>query len=146
MGANVTFYAVQPSGLFPWVAKLVARAFERKRQVLVLCENETQSRELDEFLWTFDEESFIPHKTVPGPPKEEGVDVPVLLSTEPVLPPTQHILIQLGVAEPDFALNFEHVIEIVDRTDEAKLIRSRERYRTWKGFEEQHGVQVVFKG
>ncbi|MCK0106388.1 DNA polymerase III subunit chi [Marinobacter sp. S0848L] len=58
-------------------AKLVDKAWQQGDRVCVLCENQQQAQELDDLLWNFTPDAFIPHSiaTDPSAPCSDPVGI-----------------------------------------------------------------------
>ena len=146
MSTNVTFYAVNQDGLFGWTAKLVERAVTTGRKVFILCSHQEQAQALDDYLWTYQEEAFVPHAIIDSPTSKGAKVTPAVLATTPWQPEGATILVQLSAGEIEFGLQFSHVVELVDRENEDQLKLSRDRYRSWKKAAQTQDVTVEFKG
>lgn len=115
----------------PWLitCKIIEKAYAQKHKIFVLAANKEEAENLDELLWTYKEESFIPHNL-----QGEGPEPP---------PPVQigykgtnsrgfnDILINFAIKPPEFIKEFKRVIEIVPNTEEEKA-KSREKYKIYK--------------
>lgn len=145
MSTQVTFYAVRGGGLHAWTAKLVEAAWTKGKRVLLYCSSGAEAEAIDEYLWTFRDDAFIPHGIDSTEGSAENSALPVLITTSATNTNDASILLQLGHADLDFAGGFKNVIELVDREDETKLTASRERYRAWKAYAKEHDVTVDYK-
>jgi DNA polymerase-3 subunit chi len=96
-------------------ARLANKAFARGHRVFMHCIDEGQARDLDERLWDFRPESFLPH----GLADEDG-DQPVLLGWGQDPAGHDDLLINLDLAPPPFFPRFRRVAEVVTQ-DEASL-------------------------
>jgi len=94
------------------VADLVARFHAERRRVVVWVSDEGRLQVLDEFLWTSDKLSFLPHAAW-----AEGadlVDEPVVLVCRPVNPNHAEVLVVGdGLPPLDWAAGFEEVHDLV---------------------------------
>jgi DNA polymerase-3 subunit chi len=113
------------------VCELAKRAFGSEQPTLILVRSQDQAEALDEKLWEFDENAFIPHQlagddddaitaVLIAPPGVETADRPLVINLRDECAP--------GL--------FERVLEVVP-ADEAERLGSRERWKTYKqaGFE-----------
>ncbi len=146
MSTQVTFYAVNSDGVLEWATKLIESAFKKQRRVLIFCSTSEDAASMDEHLWSFQPDSFIPHEVALPDSKPTQPQAPVLITTAETNLNAASILIQLGPSELEFGLEFNHVIELVNRADEAQLAKSRERFKAWKELSKGHDVKVEFKG
>ena len=104
----------------------------RKRQpALILARSFDQAEQLDEKLWEFDAEAFIPHQIAGD---DDDAITPVL-----IVPPdstTADRALVINLRDECAPGLFERVLEVVP-ADEAQRLGSRKRWTTYKaaGFE-----------
>ena len=108
------------------VCELAKRAFESGQPALILARSADQADALDEKLWEFDEQAFIPHQ-IAG---DDDDDItPVLIATPDARPADRNLVINLrDECAPGL---FERVLEVVP-ADDAQRSGSRERWKTYK--------------
>jgi len=110
--------------------RLVQKAYQQGHQVCVLTQNREHSQKLDQLMWTFDPNSFIPHEV-----QENGSDnntsAPVIITHETPPENLHDILISLGDKTPAGFSRFNRLAEIIDNSDNAKE-QARERYRFYR--------------
>ena len=85
---HVDIYLLQDDSLDRnhYACRLIEKAYRRQHHVYVQTSSQEHAETLDELLWTFKEESFIPHNLLgEGPHKAP----PVQLSTQTA--PKQHL-------------------------------------------------------
>ena len=115
------------------VCRLCAKAYAQKQKILVLTEGPDHSEQLDQLMWVYEDDSFLPHDVE----ETEGFQTPVLIHDNPPSVGGREILINLSSSIPDYFPQFERVLELVteDNRDSA-----RERYRYYKdrGYELYH--------
>lgn len=91
------------------VCELAKRCHGTGKPTLVLCATAQQAEELDDLLWSFEEDSFIEHQ-IAGLDEEED-DVPVLVVPPGIEAPMRAMVINLRAeAVPE---GFERVLEVV---------------------------------
>lgn len=113
------------------VCELAKRAFESGQSTLILARSADQADALDEKLWEFDENAFIPHQLAGD---DDDTITPVLIVAPGAETPDRPLVINLrDECAPGL---FERVLEVVP-ADEAQRLGSRERWKTYKaaGFE-----------
>ena len=124
------------------VCLLCEKALAQAMNVLIYTHSSTQAQQLDDLLWTFKNDSFIPHK---NQFRESHIDdshfyYPVLIchsnNTRPdILAQYKQLLINLSNESPAFISQFKRTAELVDSNDEEKKIaRNRYRYYQQKGY------------
>ena len=88
--------------------------------------DEAQCGELDELLWTFKAERFVPHDLHRDAPLS-----PVVLGIDEVPSAEQGVLINLGSSLSPHVERFSRIIEIVNQQPEL-LNACRENFRTYR--------------
>ncbi|ARB93538.1 DNA polymerase III subunit chi [Legionella longbeachae] len=108
--------------------RLLEKAYVKGHKVYVLCANKQDAEFLDELLWTFKEDSFIPHHLQgegPEPPP------PIQIGYEREPRGFNDILLNLSNNIPSFYSKFKRIMEIV-LNSEAEKEQSRAHYRSYK--------------
>lgn len=125
---RVDFHSKVPDKLL-YACRLVRKACAGDMRVVVFAQDRTQLEALDEALWTFSEQDFLPHVMAGD---ELAAQTPVILTddAEATLPHHQ-ILINLSGATPAHFARFERLFEVIS-TDEDDLAAGRERYRQYQ--------------
>ncbi|MBS0515406.1 MAG: DNA polymerase III subunit chi [Proteobacteria bacterium] len=113
------------------VCELAKRAFESGQPALILAHSADQADALDEKLWEFDEQAFLPHQLAGD---DDDAITPVLIVAPGSETPDRALVINLR--EECAPGLFERVLEVVP-AEEAQRAGSRERWKTYKaaGFE-----------
>lgn len=111
-------------------ACLQASHFYRQNQrVYIYAQDQSQAEQVDELLWAFDSDSFVPHNLIGEGPKQGA---PVEIGSAP-LRGRRPVLINLTSSVPDFANQFQFIVDFVPSDDTLKQ-QARERfkhYRQW---------------
>lgn len=127
----------EPKGIL--VCRLLEKAYHRNHRVFVYCENQQDAEWIDDLLWTYKEDSFVPHHIQgegPEPPP------PVQIGYGQQAPGFHDILVNLAVEIPAFFQQFKRVIEVIEANDNSKAI-AREHYRFYKAHQlELHTHQI----
>ena len=92
-------------------------------------EAHAQAQQVDELLWGFREESFIPHQLMSE--KNDDQPVKVLIGHDAEPPLECDVLINLAEQVPLFFSRFPRVAEIVG-SDESQKLQARERFRFYR--------------
>ena len=137
MPGQVDFYVradASPDALARFACRLVEQVWKRGHAVLVLADSDASARRLDDLLWTFRDESFIPHRKIDpnGPPATE----PVLVGTPGAWHGAIDVLINLTPSVPDEAARASRIAEFVPAGGAGRGA-GRTRYRAYRsrGFE-----------
>ena len=128
---RVDFYLLTHSAeQTPWhvACRLLEKAYLRGHRVFVYCDNQQQAEHLDELLWTYKNDSFIPHH-LQGEGPEPPPPIQIGYGEEPR--GYDDILVNMATNIPSYFKRFRRIIEIVAEQDEAKAI-SRDHYREYR--------------
>ena len=130
---RVNFYVLEnddAANYAQFVCRLSEKVCSRSDGVFIHSADETQTRQLDELLWSFREQSFLPHQL-----DNEGIDARTILIQHDAtheIPASHHkVLINLNPEIPSFFSQFERVVEIISG-DEKEREKGRERYRFYR--------------
>jgi DNA polymerase-3 subunit chi len=108
--------------------RLLEKAYLRNHRVFVYCETRLDAMMLDELLWTFKDDSFIPHN-LQGEGPEPPPAVQIGHDTEPR--GFSDILMNMSTKIPPFHTRFQRIMEIVMDNDAAKAI-GRQHYKEYR--------------
>ncbi|EKT4524759.1 DNA polymerase III subunit chi [Pseudomonas putida] len=127
--SKVDFYILPTDDLaarLDFACKLCEKAWRLGHWVYLHCQDAEQRAALDERLWRFKGEAFVPHDLA-----EAHADAVVALGLGDDAGTHRDLLINLGADVPGFVGQFERVAEIVV---EAPAIRqaARERFRFYR--------------
>ncbi len=112
----------------PWrlVCELAKMAFEAGLPTLVLARTQEQAEALDEQLWEFDPDAYVPHQLAG---EEDDGEAPVLIVAPGVATPDRAMVINLRDACA--VGTFDSVKEVVP-ADESERTGSRARWTEYK--------------
>jgi DNA polymerase-3 subunit chi len=120
---------------FGLACRLTDKAWRQGRRVLLHTAGPEDARHLDGLLWSYRDQSFIPHGALG---QADPALNPVLIGNPGQDPGDEHdVLINLATEVPTFFSRFDRVLECVDN-DEAARQASRDRYRFYK----EHGYPL----
>lgn len=128
---RIDFYVLpgqRENGRALLACRLADKAYSLGHTVYILTPSEAQAAALDDLLWTFRQDSFIPHERYPLA-GEEGS--PVLIGAVSPAEVGAQVLINFTDALPEGFERFERVVELVDSQPEV-LANSRERFRQYR--------------
>jgi DNA polymerase-3 subunit chi len=125
---RVDFHSKVPDKLL-YACRLVRKARAADMCVVVFTKDRTQRDALDEALWTFSEQDFLPH-VMAGDELAEQTPVILTDDAEAALPHHQ-ILINVSGETPAHFARFERLFEVIS-TNEDDLAAGRERYRQYQ--------------
>lgn len=113
------------------VCELARRAFEARIPTVILARDAAQAEALDEKLWEFDPDAYVPHQ-IAGDEEDEAT--PVLIVPPELEAPRRALAINL---REDCATGFETVKEVVAAA-ESERAGSRARWTAYR----RAGVEV----
>jgi len=112
---------------FAQACQLAAYYYKQNKKVFIYTENQQDAFTVDEYLWQFDGDSFVPHNLIgEGPRYGSPVEISWLAPQHP-----RAILINLSQNIPEFNLNFQQIIDFVPAQEQLK-INARLRYSAYK--------------
>lgn len=128
---RVDFYVLQPAAAgnrYTLACRLAEKALNQQHRILISVASDEELRHMDRLLWTFREQSFIPHGILG---KADAALNPILLNTSADPADEHDVLINLCPEVPDYFSRFERVAECVDQ-DEKQKAASRQRYKFYR--------------
>lgn len=128
---SILFYIMNENATgdrYGFTCRLVEKIWRQGRRIYLHTNSRYESNNLDRLLWTFRQNSFIPHG--------------ILGETDPKLNPVQigngtdaggeyDVLINLATEVPEFFNRFETVAEAIGNSQEEKRL-GRNRYRFYR--------------
>jgi DNA polymerase-3 subunit chi len=109
------------------VCELAKKAFAGEQPTLILARSRDQAEALDEKLWEFDENSFIPHQIV-GDGDDDAITAVLIVPPDATTPDRVLVINLRDECAPGL---FDRVLEVVP-ADEDQRLGSRERWKTYK--------------
>lgn len=142
--SRIDFYHLQKQSLDEVLPKLLSKAYESDNRIVVKTVSDERVTYLDGYLWTFNDESFLPH----GCKKDGFVEQqPIFLTADNQNPngATFLFLVDGATAESDELQNFERVFNLFDGNSEPALVQARAFWKACKeaGFEVYYWQQTA---
>jgi DNA polymerase III subunit chi len=111
------------------MARFINARVSDGRRVALRVSDDRKAARWDQFLWTWDDQSFLPHSVLGA---QWPADEPVTVATR--LPPAtpDMILICLDEVPLGDLDGYDDVYELVDRNTDEGVERARERWSAWK--------------
>lgn len=124
-----------------FIAKLISDFVTARKKVSVICESQIQAEQLDEYLWQFPADKFVPHNLF-----GEGPDMgtPVLIMWDAIYQKNtqlrnKNVVISLSQTLFDKINGIGQIIDFVPPLEEQKIL-ARNRYKAYK----QAGFQLEY--
>lgn len=127
---RIDFYKLRGqsrSGIERFCCQLADKVVKMDKPVFVLTHDAVQSRQLDDFMWTFNDSSFVPHD-IQG--NDDNADTPVIIGHD-IHEHSRYLLINLTDKMPAGLYGFERVAEIIN-DEPAVLHQGRQRYSSYR--------------
>lgn len=132
---DIGFYHLTGTPLERALPKLLEKVLQSGKRVVVMASSEERVESLNAMLWTYRQDSFLPHGSAGDANAEEQ---PVWLTAKDENPNGASILILSDGAASENMGDYERCLEMFDGRDEAALADARLR---WKSYQEaDHNV------
>ncbi|MBI3677493.1 MAG: DNA polymerase III subunit chi [Proteobacteria bacterium] len=131
---EVLFYHLERRGLDDALPGLVEKTLERGWRALIRCESAERAEAIDNRLWTYSEQTFLPHAQKGD---GEAARQPVLITTEEDNTNNADVVFLVGSAEPpswdgDAAKALTRIVLMFDGRDASALASAREAWKSAK--------------
>lgn len=124
---RIDFYQIDSNEApLAFTCRLIEKIYRRGHRIYVHTGNDEQSRMLDDLLWTYRPDRFIPHSLVDG-----AGQVPIRIGHDGEPGDDEEILVNVSGAVPDFFSRFERVAEVVP-LDPGSRQSARQNYKFYK--------------
>ena len=127
---KVYFYYLKTDEKDQWICRLAQKYYEHGKTVSILAASPVHAETIDKLLWTFEEQSFVPHEVIISdaqvteapvliyPKKNDRISSDVLINAQPIT-----------ASDIGFLSQFGTIIDFADLWDEYLKQMSRERYK-----------------
>ena len=132
---ELRFYHLQDQRLDRVLPQLLEISLSRGWRVVVQASSDERVEALDAQLWTYRDDSFLPHGTARN---GDASEQPILIAADDVNPNGANVRFLIdGVPIPDDAKSYERLVLIFDGNDDEAVALARERWTQAKsqGFE-----------
>ena len=138
---RVSFYLLavsEPAERRIFACRLAEKAVRKGHTVYLHVPDDAEAKAMDELLWTFRDDSFVPHRLLDDP-VAAGEAVPVAIGCGDDPGPYHDVLINLALDIPEFFSRFERVSEIVIEEESVQQAK-REGWRFYRdrGYPGEH--------
>ncbi len=134
---EVSFYHLQREPLEVALPKILEKVLERGLRAVVMAGSRERVAVLDEQLWTYRRQSFLPHGV-----GDDGraAEQPIYLTTETENPKGATVLVLVDGADPANRSEFDRCLDMFDGNDPSAVAAARAR---WQACKEQ-GFDVTY--
>ena len=135
--ARIGFYHMVRQPLEYVLPKLLEKAVASGARVVVLAGSMERVEHLDDHLWTYGDDSWLPH----GAPKDgDPMSHPVWLTDTEENPNHATILIACDGAVPQHLDGWERCLDLFDGNNPDAVAAARSRWKNWK----EQGHELVY--
>lgn len=127
--SEVLFYHLEKQRLDAILPNLLERTLQRGWRAVVEAPGRERIEALDAHLWTYRDDSFLPHGTDDGP---FAAEQPVLLTTGKGSRNTAQVRFLVDGAVPADIDEYDRVVILFDGRDEEALAQAREQWKALK--------------
>ncbi len=145
MSVEVVFYHLKHKPLEAALPQLLLKCLERDWKVVVQTGTAERCNALDTHLWTFSDDSFLPHGTKADGYSEQQ---PIYLTAEQDNPNEADVRFLVDRASPPDLAGYKRVIYMFDDTDQEAVDEARQRWKDAKadGYEIAYWQQTQAGG
>jgi len=128
---DILFYHLERQPLEKVIPSLLEKTLERGWRAVIRAKTPEKVQFLDEALWTYAEESFLPHAVASEPHVEVE---PIVITASMEEPNRPDILFLVEGAEfPEMVANYQRVVLLFDGNDDAALADARKAWKEVRG-------------
>ena len=140
--ARIGFYHMVRQPLEYVLPKLLEKAIASGARVVVLTGSPDRVVHLDELLWTYAAESWLPHgaATQGGGPDEDAAIQPIWVTAGDENPNQATMLMMCDGAVPKLVESWSRCFNLFDGTDQDAVAAARASWKLWK----EQGHELVY--
>lgn len=125
---RIDFYILKDANTDLFACRLAEKIYKTGLNLFINTANQQSSQKLDSLLWTFREQSFVPHAILDA---NTSASDQVLLAHDREPDHNCQVLINLSNQVPNYFSRCERVAEVIANSDEAKKT-GRERFKFYR--------------
>lgn len=127
--SEILFYHLESQPLERVLPVLVEKSLERSWKVVVETSSDERAEAIDNMLWTYRDDSFLPHARAGG--SEDAVQ-PVLITTRPHNPNGAQVRFFVDRAVPQTGEGYERIVFMFSGRDPDAVTEARTAWRALK--------------
>lgn len=141
--SEIRFYHLERQSLEEVLPALLAKAYENGHKIIVKTSNEKHVQHLNDLLWTYNPNSFLPH----GCEKTgQAADQPIWITDKDENPNGADVLILTHGTHSETVNDFALCCEVFDGRDDIMLSSARARWKSYKDEETEHSLTYWQQG
>jgi DNA polymerase III subunit chi len=134
MATRVDFYVLESAddrARLVYACRLIDEACKQRQTVCVTLDTAAAADAFDALLWTYDEQSFVPHVLAPDAAASAGMPPQTPVHVGCAVPVAADLLVNLGHDVPAFYDRYARVVDLVD-ADAARRDAGRRRFAKYR--------------
>lgn len=131
---QIDFYVLEETGeqqALIFTCKLIETLYSQQEQIYVHMGSQREAERMDQLLWTYCEESFLPHQLYQTEAKKAKDKPDIQIGWQAFPASLEGTLINWSAAMPDASSCFQRIIEIV-YADLEKQQAARQHYKHYR--------------
>lgn len=124
---SVFFIELSISNKIRYVCDIVEKFYNQNLTVHIFTKDKQSAHLVDQQLWSWKPNSFVPHKQVSE--EAQDADEPVLISSSGEWPQPAQALVLFDPLPADVFLDYDYVVDFAETYDQSKVAESRKRFR-----------------
>ncbi|MEZ4485389.1 MAG: DNA polymerase III subunit chi [Syntrophotaleaceae bacterium] len=112
------------------LCELAEQFFQEGKKVFITVSDQNQAVTLDQFMWTWNKGSFIPHAYANG--AVDCLEEPIIIDITENSSHGANVLIMGRPCNLEFVRHFQHVIDFAEIYDQQLAAESRKRYASYR--------------
>ncbi|MBL4800602.1 MAG: DNA polymerase III subunit chi [Emcibacter sp.] len=125
---DISFYHLLHQPLTSALPKLLEKVHGAGLKAVIKVGSETRMRELDDLLWTYSKDSFLPHGSMKAKFSDQQ---PIYLTTEDENPADATVLVLVDSMESEALGQYDRCLEMFDGTDQNAVVAARTRWKSY---------------
>ncbi|MBF0470201.1 MAG: DNA polymerase III subunit chi [Gammaproteobacteria bacterium] len=130
---QIDFYILSSTTPYPFIYRLLEKVYRLRHRCYIQCSDNRLAEEIDAGLWSYRQDSFIPHRRQQG--ESSDLLTPITIGSNPERQEHDDLLLNLDGAVPPLFSRFRRVAEVITSAEEEKTEgRARYLYYRQRGY------------
>jgi DNA polymerase-3 subunit chi len=130
MAAEIVFIVLNSAVKSRIVCDLAENCYLNNRRIAIYASNEEECKKYDSLLWTWKQQSFVPHKYLYA--LSASQEEPIILTTQIDSPGDYDTVLMVDPLPLESVNQFSTVIDFAEKYDSQALELSRKRFKLYK--------------
>jgi len=130
MATEIVFIVLNSAVKSRIVCDLAENCYLNNQRLVIYAKSEEECKKIDSLLWTWKQQSFIPHKYLES--LSTSQKEPIVLTTNIDTPADYNTLLLVDPLPVEKVIQFSKVIDFAEKYDSQGIELSRQRYKLYK--------------